>query len=199
MDNSNIIALYPANRETRPATSHPPPERMWHPAVYFGGRMNGCRKCKDWRNAIGFYGFDDMLNGVDDEVPVTHDTKIEFRDFIYSGPFAIDTASGHATGHADDPGNRGRVWDLDRHQIARCDLFIAYIEDLEAYGTLVEVGYAAALGKPIALGFSDELAEDEFEELWFARMAAWKVYYGSPQQFWAQVRADWLMPCGRSA
>jgi nucleoside 2-deoxyribosyltransferase len=57
---------------------------------------------------------------------------------------------------------------------------------------LVEIGYAAALGKPIALGFSDQMPEEDFEELWFARMAAWKIYHGSAKQFWRLVREDWI-------
>ena len=175
---------------------------MWHPAIYCAGRLSNCKNCNsDWRLAIkGFSDFDTMI-GIDTETPVTTGTIVRFRAFDYVGPFTIDTASGHATGHADNlcGDNRRRVWEIDNHQIRRADLFVAYVEDLQAFGSLVEIGIASALRKPIALGLGDELSGEDLDELWFARAAASKVYRGSPARFWQQVCADWIEPVGRSA
>ena len=63
---------------------------------------------------------------------------------------------------------------------------------MKAFGTLVEIGLVDALGKPILLGLGGSLTESEMADLWFAQMAAARVYFGTPVQFWQQVEADWI-------
>jgi len=51
-------------------------------------------------------------------------------------------------------------------QIAKCDLFYVRLGDADdAYGTLVEIGYAAALGKPI---YPDIVQGAKLNDMWFA-------------------------------
>jgi nucleoside 2-deoxyribosyltransferase len=45
-----------------------------------------------------------------------------------------------------------------------CDVVFAWIESKDCYGTLVEIGYANALGKPVFIACKDE----PDSELWFA-------------------------------
>jgi hypothetical protein len=188
----NIVPLFPGT-ESLP---RPPIERLWHPVIYCGGRMSGCRNCQtDWRRAIpGFSDFDHLLGGIDGEVPIEPKTIARFRLFDYGGPFVIDQYSGHAVGHSGgDSEHHHRIWENDRYQIERCHLFVAWLQDLEGFGTLVEIGLASALGKPIALGFSKYLPREDFDELWFARAAAARVYVcATPSDFWRRVQADWI-------
>jgi len=51
---------------------------------------------------------------------------------------------------------------LCRKAIALCDMFFAWIDSEDAYGTIAEIGYAAALDKPIYLA-----GPREFKDLWF--------------------------------
>ena len=167
------------------------PRRL--PRVYFAGRMNLCSECEggDWRRHI--VGYDILPDGMEHEVGP--DTAVEFAGFIYGGPFVVDQSGGHTTGHGDDfndAGERRRIFEIDRYQIHQADLFLAYVADLQAFGTLVEIGIAHGMRKPIILGLGDKLTENDCGELWFAREAATQVYHGSPEQFWTQVKTDWI-------
>ena len=155
------------------------PGRLRKPVVYFAGRMNLCAECdaSDWRHAI--VGHDVLPDDMDHTVGPN--TVVEFGSFLYGGPFLIDGTGGHATGHC------------HKAQIARADLFIAWIDDLQAFGTLVEIGLAVGLRKPIVLG-SRQLSKKTAGELWFAQMAACQVIRAvSPREFWRElVASDWL-------
>lgn len=165
------------------------PYTMSMPTIYFAGRMRGCDGCIDWRDYVsGFPG----LYELDGVVEPAADTTVNCGSFHYGGPFLSGSGGGHTRGHTLFPEEHQAIWDIDQAQIERADLIVAYLEDVQAYGTLVELGYAAALHKPIALGFSDRMSDREYDELWFARMPATKVYVSSPVQFWSQVRSDWI-------
>ena len=60
--------------------------------------------------------------------------------------------------------------------IARSDILVAFLDDLEAFGTLVEIGYARALNKKIVVvtpyGDGDYGRSQVGNELWFAIRAA---------------------------
>jgi Nucleoside 2-deoxyribosyltransferase len=165
------------------------PKRMLKPTIYFAGRMNGSRHGDDWRNYID--GFDGGLYGCSDK-GFDCDAVIDCGAFRYGGPFVMDSCGNHASGHTWNPGEHREIWDIDRFQIERADLIFAYLEDANAYGTLVEIGYASALGKPIALGFSTDMARQDYDELWLARMPAARVYWGTPAEVWSWVKADWI-------
>src|SRR5262245_24721 len=59
-----------------------------------------------------------------------------------------------------------------RDQIDSCDALFAYITDGEAYGSLVEIGYAARGGKLIGICFDERVSPELRDELWFATEAA---------------------------
>jgi hypothetical protein len=166
------------------------PWQLHKPTIYFGGRIytskNG--EPRDWRDSID--GF--SIRDADWRRP---DETLDWGTFWYGGPFPKSN-SGHSDGHGyynfwDDHRD---VWDADAQQIARADLVVAYINDLHAYGTLVEIGFAAGKGKLIVLGFSDDLAFDDFMELWLCRMPAARVYRGTPEQVWWSIKRDWIAP-----
>lgn len=100
----------------------------------------------------------------------------------YSGPFFIGCDHGCAHGESSHgnavgphgPGcittgpTRAEVAKRSRDGIAQADHVFAWIDDLTAYGTLVEVGLAAGMGKPVWLYTSPHKDHDD---LWFTRYA----------------------------
>jgi nucleoside 2-deoxyribosyltransferase-like protein len=167
------------------------PQLLHKPIIYFGGRIytskNG--EPRDWRDSIT--GF----NGIRDADGRRSDETMDCGAFWYGGPFPKSN-SGHSDGNGyynfwDDHRD---IWDADAQQIARADLVVAYIDDLQAYGTLVEIGYAAGRNKLIVLGFSNDLAFDDFMELWLCRMPAARVYRGTPEGVWWRIKNDWIAP-----
>lgn len=71
---------------------------------------------------------------------------------------------------------RARIVSLCWQAISRCNFFFAWIEDATAYGTLVELGIAAALGKRIYIAYPKKSWEWD-KQIWFAEELAHKVFY----------------------
>lgn len=136
------------------------------PRVYFAGKITK----NDWR--------DDLPSRSRGEPPSPEDHlqspafdptyEIDNGDFIDIGPFFI--ACDHGCSHG--PNNHGvavgcadgdvfdraaLVVDVSMKRVARCDLFYAFVNAATAYGTLVEIGYAKALGKRIVLQFTPDV------------------------------------------
>lgn len=100
--------------------------------------------------------------------------------FIYTGPYAMacDHGCAHTTSHThaaaldycgvSAPVHEAREATMKRSQnaIRGSDVVFAWFQDREAFGTLVEVGYAAALGKRLVVSSNDKQLLDG--DLWFA-------------------------------
>lgn len=133
--------------------------------------------------------------------------------FKYSGPFTIGCDHGCAhtgakdTGFFSEPSGFGtrshgsgsdgcagvmypetkdvqqQVYSRALDGITSADCVFAWIEDAECYGTLVEIGYAAALGKRIFIAIAPDV--EPKGELWFALQAAEMVRkYNNPKTAW---------------
>lgn len=97
----------------------------------------------------------------------------------YSGPYALGGEHGsnaygygHGWGNHDqiDHGNhcpwtetRDHIVKCCRDAMAQCDIIFAWIDDLTAFGTIFELGYAVANKIPVFLA----MPEDLYTELWF--------------------------------
>jgi nucleoside 2-deoxyribosyltransferase-like protein len=170
------------------------PRRMQKPTIYFAGRMGGAKG--NWRDELGEIP-PAAAAAMRDYLGFHRDAIVDCRTFRYGGPFVIDTMGrrtrihcGYFNDHS--VSERRQIWDADKFWIERADLIVAYIKDMHAYGTLVEIGYAAAKDKPIALGFSHDMAHADYVELWFCRMPAAKVYWGAPEEVWKEIQHDWI-------
>ena len=83
-------------------------------------------------------------------------------------------------GHGECSGTPDAVPHKHRHlvaesakaQIQRADVLVAWIETESAYGTLVEIGFAHALGKQIWL-----CGTNRFQDLWFAESFASRIHF----------------------
>jgi hypothetical protein len=160
-----------------------PPLRK--PIVYCAGRMGASPDDNDWRNCISAWR---MLCEQSWSQYPDRDQIADCGAFWYGGPFGYDS-HGNTRGYAEWPDGY-----FNLYQIRRADLFIAYCANRRTLNTpteLVEIGYAAALGKPIALGFNPTLPHD-YVELWLTRMPAARVYHDTPQRLWNQVSNEWI-------
>lgn len=126
--------------------------------------------------------------------------EIKFADIpaTYVGPYfaGCDHGCTHGnSGHAASPG--GCYRDLPGREtvparcyaaIDKCDLFIAWLDDLTAYGTLVEIGYAKARGKHVVIGSPKWIGRaDHLDDLWFAAASGRQIVTKTPQDLvrWA--------------
>lgn len=131
----------------------PPAPTIKMPKIYMAGRMGkACYRpfniqCKDilpWSD-VGITKTPTFIRNIGS-------TKI-----YYTGPFDYEgMMHGYVHGVVDQScfGESERKivsWSLNG--IKNCEIFFALFEDLEAFGTLVEIGYAKALGKRIVIGF----------------------------------------------
>ena len=149
------------------------------PLIYMAGQMGateGNRKQDNdiscWRifdvssfNALGEPGAEDILIAPPQEM-VFHGTRTRF---MYSGPWkAQETHDGHmleATSAVLDRA-RNAAYRGALQGISRADVVVAYLEDLQAYGTLVEIGYARAAGKRVIVITSPALHKPPLNNSW---------------------------------
>lgn len=170
------------------------PVKLKKPIIYFAGRLNNnSKRNTDWRNCI-----EDYLLSMNFNYHKVRDQIVDLGTFWYGGPFVCDDSGGHGPpGHG--PYRKQYrlcqdIWDIDTFQIDRADLVVAYIDDMRAYGTLVEIGYAAAKNKTLLIGFfSEKLSFDDFMDLWLCRMPAARIYYGEPERVWSSIKRDWIL------
>lgn len=114
--------------------------------------------------------------------------------FVYVGPYFAENAMHGIThganthGRLYDDANAEDISDAAVHldaeriktaqaclsQIARCDALFAWLGDTTAYGTLVEIGYAAAMNKTVAIASTHYISTPRqgrpghLDDLWFA-------------------------------
>jgi hypothetical protein len=132
------------------------------PRLYFAGKIGHT----DWRHTLGA----DLWDGEFGE-------PVRCERFIYCGPFFVACDHGcshgdctHGLGHgcgANPVPPRWLVPSLCLEWIRRCDLFFAWIDDPTCYGTLVEIGWAQLMRKPVYIGFKSSW---HYSEMWFAAM-----------------------------
>jgi very-short-patch-repair endonuclease len=150
-------------------------------AIYLADKISR----HDWRHDL--VGNDiSVLEASDDwpDLPMA-----QFPGLVYVGPYFCSGA-GHGLTHVPNahgfvegiygasptqrPDDRqlvleGRCLDALR----RADLVFAWLDDTTAYGTLVEIGYAKALGKTIVIGIAKGF---DASDLWFAvGLAEWML------------------------
>jgi nucleoside 2-deoxyribosyltransferase len=67
---------------------------------------------------------------------------------------------------------RDQVAETSLERIERADGVFAYINASDAYGTLVEIGHAAKLAKPLGIFFDKQLPSEVRDEMWLAATRA---------------------------
>ena len=143
------------------------------PCIYLAGKIDK----NDWRHSVipQLRRYEDCLE------------PIRMDDFIYVGPFY--KSCGHGCFHTD--GSHGilgrqqkyrRVAQLQvRNQcfeaVKNCDIFILYINNRDAFGSLVEVGWAQALGKRVVVIYAPGISTPNDNDFWFSSITAEKTVF----------------------
>ena len=148
--------------------------------IYLAGKVG----YKDWRHAIvgGLENANQDFN-TDDYIEDWHVMNgAIYGEHNYTGPFFIRGHSTHGDnthgcdlyGHniEDHGGNqRNAVPRLCRTAIDRSDVVFCWMDDLTAYGSIFELGYAMGKGKQIFLAIKynwEEMQESRwFDDIWF--------------------------------
>ena len=138
------------------------------PRVYFAGKISR----DDWRHQLFPYYRRYTTYFGEAFFPFCSD------GIMYCGPTFSGDDHGcthgptkHASGDGcnGSPIDRTAVLARSLEQIRGSSHMFAWIDSMEAFGTLVEIGYAAALDKNVFVSVSKEVAEDACGELWFAQ------------------------------
>jgi hypothetical protein len=149
--------------------------------VYAAGKIGP----NDWRPA--FDGVPDSGASYDNyvrrgelehDVPLPHGAPLGEVRLVYVGPWYIDGSNCHVSYHgrsthglgiggasnAMDAPTPDLVLDNALGQIRRADVVYVRLDAPDCFGTLTEVGYAAALGKPFVV---DVVGDAPAEDMWF--------------------------------
>lgn len=160
--------------------------------VFCAGKIGFHTHRADWR-----YGL--LANGEDfffaTRREYTANPQGKLLDMVfgckYTGPFSYDGLGGHGEGNARIIDNHGMEYpDLVvadcQKRICSSDVFFTWIDSEDCFGTLVELGYAAAFNKPIWIGCSESHAGDDLGtppgNLWYAFASASRIKVASTPQ-----------------
>jgi hypothetical protein len=160
----------------------------YKPVIYLAGKISK----HGWRETI--------VPEIDRALDDAHDLfdaqfVLEYETFIYGGPFfvncdhgcghgpashGVDAAADNYCGAAFIPGiTPRRVFEVNRRRVANADHVFAFINEVDCYGALIEIGVASELGKHITVVFGPDLSTRDCRDLWMARECDDKVYRGS--------------------
>ncbi len=163
------------------------------PLVYMAGRMGESVDNKKSGGDLSCWGIFDVSksNALGDletesseaDVLIAPPQEMVFYGtrtrFMYSGPWKT-RGSDHGYMHGVTPCSPDRAQNAAYRGalqgISRADVVVAYLEDLEAYDTLVEIGYARAAGKRVIVITSPALHKPPLNDGWSRR-------------FWFAIRA----------
>lgn len=160
------------------------------PRVYLAGKIGK----NDWRHDVvsglrGAWG-EDLVGGAaltDQEPwPVLAGAVLNGRA-DYVGPYFVSCDHGcthNARSHAVEGGcvtlaetrneytNKVQIFSRCLLSILSADLVMGWINSPDCYGTLVELGFAAAHGKPVVVGFDQNELGDLVDDFWFLQQLA---------------------------
>jgi hypothetical protein len=133
----------------------------------------------------------------------------------FTGPWWKDTASGgHSVSGASlhPHGYGSQIQDCDlpdcevrqlrtevlsavQSAIGMSDMLFAWIDSADCYGTIYEIGYAKALGKPVVVGISEDFCSlSSSNEIWLSchnnYVAVAKTPLAAWKQFWSVVEFE---------
>jgi hypothetical protein len=146
------------------------------PKVYLAGKISK----SDWRHSV-VPGLRDVIDVSDyEDVPFPSEALHVLSRARYMGPFFVSDDHGCAHGdktHGNGPGGcmaaghrpqayKVKVAERCKMGISLSEHVFVWLDDLTAFGTLVEVGIAVGLGK--SLWIYTPAGSADLSELWFA-------------------------------
>jgi hypothetical protein len=160
------------------------------PLIYLAGKIAK----DDWRHALlNSWRISGICNTEPDELDELFDPTftVEHLTFRYGGPFFVSCDHGclhgpasHGAaangaqgcdleGYDDIELRRRRIYEVNAARLRRATHVFAYIETADCYGTLLELGMAAALRKPIKVVFGDKLSDAQVRDMWMVAECAY--------------------------
>lgn len=162
------------------------------PKIYLAGKITN----NWWRNQI--LGGVTRTNGIDvgyywEDISKYIDSEYDAGFCIITGPHSLGCDhrgcfhSKQDAMHTATPTNHSRTCAMGSivtkddvkyaccHQIDKSDMVFAYIDGLDCYGTLAEIGYAYGKGKFICILYKDKTIK---KELWFVSQMGNITYTG---------------------
>jgi hypothetical protein len=125
------------------------------------------------------------------------DAPVLMGHHFYVGPFFVSCdhgcyhiPTGHGSGKItakvcnDDfpPLTRAQVHHHCLSAINTCDVVVAYINEPECYGTVVEIQYALDKNKRVIVCFAEGIATPEVNEYWLCCQKADRVHFNVSEQ-----------------
>lgn len=158
-------------------------------SVYLAGKItkNG------WRHNIvsGLRDWEHHLLGPAENLDNTWEWPVWpqaiFNIYDYAGPYFIGCDHGcyhgrDSHGYTDNGCSswgrfeREQVLTLCKNAIQKCDIFFAWVETGDCYGTIAEIGYASALGKQIYIA-----GPNKIDDMWFVYQMANQINFEHTQ------------------
>lgn len=143
------------------------------PKIYLAGKIR--KNC--WRH--------DLVSGLRDHH--WNFGQLQQATFVYVGPFFVGCDHGcyhntksHGNGIGCSPDNdnyRSEVVRLCYEALQKTDLLFCYIDALDCYGTIAEIGYARALGIRIVIAFAPCIDRAKADDFWFPCTGSLDVHY----------------------
>jgi hypothetical protein len=197
-----IVAVFPSRltRYTEAAERARRRVLIRKPIIYFAGKISK----HGWRDQIvGAHAgnLDGACSpGADNpEQLFDPDYLINKGAYLYGGPFFVgcdhigfegqNNHGAYASYNKSALETRTHIFNVNFERVKQADFVFAYINELNCFGTLVEIGHAQAMGKRIVIGFGPKLKP---EQLWMACERA-IVFCGTPHEIWVSLCRTFLL------
>jgi hypothetical protein len=164
-----------------------PQVRLWDfPSVYLAGKIS---RGSHWRSELTGGGawplsVPDPEIALDPNCSELIDPVAGLPRFIAVGPFFVpcDHGCAHGTGRHASAGCesfgqdrneiRKAVHAVNRQRITKADFVFAFINEIDCFGTISEIGFAAGRRVPVHLCLGENLTAAQADDLWFVRSFA---------------------------
>lgn len=162
--------------------------------IYFAGKIDR----NDWRHELFTNSRLGAVEDIDQDLfnPDYVQEKLwrRFKKYQYGGPFFISDDHGCAHGpesHGANASSQGsccidammsgtitkeKIFAINNERIRQATHIFCPLNSHDAFGTLVELGYAFALKKPIALSIHGDV---DHAAMWYAKQTAKVIYHGN--------------------
>jgi prepilin-type processing-associated H-X9-DG protein len=153
----------------------PQPEKPISLVFYMAGKIQSSCACGcslQWRGALA-PDFAEQMHKIDRHAATTNISMVDGH--IYRGPVLT------CMEHGGDYGDHIRVMENSFSGIRKADIVLVYVSpDFDtAYGSLVEIGYAAGIKKPVWLIVDPSQRQLVETCMWFQAACAEKIVYAS--------------------
>jgi hypothetical protein len=165
------------------------------PKIYFSGKISKY----DWRQEL--LNFDmgrwDYFGIWDNDNKYKYP---EVENFTYTGPFFISCDHGCSHGESthgagdnaciENNPSKKEIFDHCLKQIKDSEYMFCWINKLDCYGTLLELGVAHTLNKKIFIAIDKSLENEEKDELWFIKKSGECRYFKNVKEAWNEF-SEW--------